>query len=99
MGSKVPVEVLVGTALKVLTTNFHGDDLFVGQRGGKTSMAHPVVSSDGGVVLTHQTVHGNDKLVAIHWAPPGKTDVGKIHLILPRVLSGSSAKELHIRYG
>src|SRR5512143_1620295 len=76
VGPKVPIEVLVGTALKVFATNLHGDDLFVGQRGGKPAMAYPVGGSEDGVVLTHQTVHRDDKIVAIHWTPPGKTEVG-----------------------
>src|SRR5512144_2969020 len=53
VGAKVPIEVLVGMALKILTTNFHADDLFVSQRGGKTTVANHVGSSDDGVVLTH----------------------------------------------
>jgi hypothetical protein len=43
-------------------------------------VAHPLAGSDGRVVLTYQTVHRNDKLVAIHGAPPGENDAERQQL-------------------
>ena len=67
MGAKVGKEVFVGGELKVFAAEFHGDDFFVAQRRGKAAPAQGVGVFDHTVVLTDQTVHSNDKLIAIPW--------------------------------
>jgi hypothetical protein len=91
MGPKVGKEVLVGGQLEVFAANFHGQDFFIGQSRGKPTPPQGVPVFNRSIVLTNQTVHGNDKIISIHWVAPSVNSVCGSHYSTKKLPNGSSA--------
>jgi hypothetical protein len=66
MRAKVRKDLLVGGELEVFAAEFHGDHFFVAQGGRKPAPAQRGGVFDHLIVLTDQTVDGNDKIIPIH---------------------------------
>ena len=67
---KVGINILVGATLEILAADFQGDHFFIAERGGKPAPADTVAMGDNPVAGTDQAIHGDDKIVAIHWFTP-----------------------------
>jgi len=73
MRPEVAVNVFVSRLLEVFSADFHGDDFFIRQRGCEAAPPQPLCRGNCTVMLAHQTIHSDDKLVSIHWRPPANS--------------------------
>jgi hypothetical protein len=67
---KIVKEVFIQMVFEICPTDFHRDDLLVGQSRWETTTTDFVSLFHGFVGFDYQTIDGNDKSISIHRTPP-----------------------------
>src|SRR5262245_12753597 len=88
-------EIHITGQLEKFTANNHGDDLDIAQLGYETAVPYGTSRGEMPIMFLYQTVHRNDKSIAVHWRPPRIVVVTR-QLFYEEVSNGSP-QELHIR--
>jgi hypothetical protein len=63
-------EIRIPGQLEKFTANDHGDDLDIAQLGHETTVPYGTSRGELPILFLYQTIHGNDKSIAIHWRSP-----------------------------
>src|SRR5215510_4964470 len=88
MCPEIGEEIRIPGQLEKFTANKHGDDLDIAQLGHETAVPYGPKRCEMPIMFLYQTVHRNDKSIAVHWRPPRIVVVTR-QLFYEEVSSGS----------